>query len=405
MVDDYGLIGGIGQGIQKGLLMYQQQKQLNRENQIQNLTAGIQSDEDGNLQLTPQAQQHKQAQGILDQNTIDANDKTSDLSKSGTAAYKQSLESVKPGSSASVPDMTYNQVKEIGVQLAKPQITGQYGLIKTDKTNDVKQTIADQGNDTKEDIADKANKTRITTANIGATAQQNRQQYQQQRLNFQSDKEARSTANNDPMLKQYMPRLEGAAKIGELIDAAQTGKVVSNQALLGQTNAEIARLETGSQSPGLGASEKTELQDKKAQLQAWVDSFSGDPQAAVDPRVLDTGKKLVTELSGSYQRGIDSRMEYLKGGASDSQKNIYDSKRKALIDTYAPRLGGQWNGQPQSPSMLGGAQPQQAPSMLGGAAQQGAGSDQFAPDVLNYAKTHNITPQEAQNVKNARGGR
>ncbi len=145
------------------------------------------------------------------------------------------------------------------------------------------------------------------------------------------------------MLKQYGPRLEGAAKIGELIQAAKSGKVVSNQALLGQVNAEIARLETGSQSPGLGQSEKTELQDRKAQLQSYVDSFTGNPSDAVDPRVLDTGGKLVTELSGSYMKGIDSRMAGLKAGMTPHQQAILDEKHNSLKSTYSPRFGG-WHG-------------------------------------------------------------
>ena len=81
MVDDYGLIGGIGQGIQQGLLAYQRQKQLNRENQIQNLTSGVETDADGNLQLNAQAQQRKQAQSLADQRTISGYDPDSDYSK------------------------------------------------------------------------------------------------------------------------------------------------------------------------------------------------------------------------------------------------------------------------------------------------------------------------------------
>lgn len=161
-------------------------------------------------------------------------------------------------------------------------------------------------------------------------------------LNYKQDKEARTTMNNDAMMKVYVPRLEGAAKINELIESAKSGKVVSNQALLGQLNAEIARLETGSQSPGLHASEKTELNSRKAQFQALVDSFTGDPKASVDPRILNTAQKMVNELKDSYTRGIDSRVEYLKSGLNENQKGIVDEKHKSIKNTYAPRFGGKW---------------------------------------------------------------
>lgn len=177
----------------------------------------------------------------------------------------------------------------------------------------------------------------------GTGMQQQRLDLQNKRLGFQTDKEARAAANNDPMLKLYTPRLEGAAKIGELIQSAREGKVVRNNALLGQLNAEIARLETGSQSPGLGQSEKTELLSAAAQIGAVRDRITGNPQDAVPAGVINAADKLVKELSSSYAKGIDSRFQFLKGGSAPQQRHIFEEKHKAIKDTYAPRLGG-WHG-------------------------------------------------------------
>lgn len=182
--------------------------------------------------------------------------------------------------------------------------------------------------------------------NAAQLRQQNmaeRMAMQQSRLDNQKMKEARTTVNNDGLLKVLTPRLEGAAKIGELIDSAKTGKVVSNQALLGQINAEIARLETGSQSPGLHAGEKTELVDRMAQLGAMRDSITGKPQDAVRPEVLQTNGKMVDELKGSYMRGIDSRMDFLRNGMEPQQAQVVDDKHSSLKKTYSPRFGG-WDG-------------------------------------------------------------
>lgn len=169
--------------------------------------------------------------------------------------------------------------------------------------------------------------------------QQKRLDLMGQRFDLMTEKEARAAVNNDKILNTYTPRLEGAAKIGELIASAKSGKVVNNQALLGQVNAEIARLETGSQSPGLNQSEKTELLDDAAKLHAYVDAVTGKPTDAVRPEVLDAGDKLVKELTGSYKKGIDSRIGVLRAGMRPSQQQIVDQKHKELRDTYSKRIG------------------------------------------------------------------
>lgn len=151
MVDDYGLIGGLGQGIQQGLLMYQKQKQLNRENQIQNLTSGLQTDADGNLQLTDQAQLHKDAQAVQDQAAMDKQNAGSDRSKSAVGLLKAQANSVNPGSGDQIPDMSEDQVKELGVPLQKPGVTNYYAMQKQQANNDAKGQLAQTNNQFKGD--------------------------------------------------------------------------------------------------------------------------------------------------------------------------------------------------------------------------------------------------------------
>jgi hypothetical protein len=227
------------------------------------------------------------------------------------------------------------------------QITQNTGALTKDQLDYVRQKLQQQSyvenRTTKQDIAKNADLTKLTTAGMSKGTQDQRMDLQKQRLAQQVGKEARGTVNNDPILKTFTPRLEGAAKIGELIQGAREGKVVNNQALLGQLNAEIARLETGSQSPGLGQSEKTELESAKAQLGALRDRVTGKPSDSVSPEILDTAGKMVNELSGSYMKGIDSRMIFLGEGMTPEQKSIVADKHKSLKDTYSPRFGG-WRG-------------------------------------------------------------
>lgn len=232
------------------------------------------------------------------------------------------------------------------LEFAKSISSGSQNLTK-DQLDYIKNKIQQQSfmenRLTKEDIAKMSNATKLATSSATAGLAGQRMGMQQQRLDQQVGKEARGTVNNDPMLKIYQPRLEGAAKIGELLQSAREGKVVSNQALLGQVNAEIARLETGSQSPGLGASEKTELQDSAATLSAFKDAITGNPSDAVRPEVLNAAGKMVNELSGSYMKGIDSRMNMLRAGMSAPQQKIVNEKHESIKSTYAPRFGG-WKG-------------------------------------------------------------
>lgn len=263
------------------------------------------------------------------------------------AAYVDSMTGSKLSGAAEsmAPDSPQKKLQN-QLDMATKIATTQGGITK-DQLDYIRQKLQQQSyvenRASKADIARNADLTKLATSGATSGLQRERLDLQKQRLGYQTDKEARAAVNNDQMLKLYTPRLEGAAKIGELIQSAREGKVVKNNALLGQLNAEIARLETGSQSPGLAASEKTELTSAQAELQAFYDRVKSSPSDSLTPEILDTADKLISELSSSYKKGIDSRMKVLKGGMTDNQKAIVDEKHKAIKDTYAPRLGG-WEG-------------------------------------------------------------
>lgn len=243
------------------------------------------------------------------------------------------------------PESAAQKAQHMAEMQAK--IAGLQGEIPKEELDLLKTKLAQMGYMDERALKSEVAKLNASAKVAGTAATQamtgKRVEMMEQRLDLQTGKEARGTVNNDAMLKQYGPRLEGAAKIGELIQAAKSGKVVSNQALLGQLNAEIARLETGSQSPGLGQGEKTELLDASARLGALKDQVTGKPTDAVHPEVLDTAQKMVSELSGSYMKGVDSRMDMLRSGMTPAQQQIVDEKHASLKATYAPRFGG-WHG-------------------------------------------------------------
>jgi hypothetical protein len=156
----------------------------------------------------------------------------------------------------------------------------------------------------------------------------------QGRMQNQNAIKAQQTANGDPVLKTYVQRADGAQKILNLMDAAEKGDVKSNQALLGQLNAEISRLETGSQSPGLGAAEKTEMNDAAAKYHDLLDTISGNVTGVDLSKKFAQARAMVKDLGGSYMNQIDNRMGYLKAGAQDDQLPIFDAKHKQIQYAY-----------------------------------------------------------------------
>jgi hypothetical protein len=78
---DYGLLKGLADGANSFLISYQTSKNLQHQQKMQELASGVERDADGNLQLSPEAQMHKQAGLINDQQTIDSASPGSELSK------------------------------------------------------------------------------------------------------------------------------------------------------------------------------------------------------------------------------------------------------------------------------------------------------------------------------------
>jgi hypothetical protein len=309
MPENYGLMNNMATGIREGMNTYMTLKNQNRQSDMLKLAQGVQDGPNG-LEYTPEKQAEIDAKRQMTQDQLDqaeqakqGRDITSDRSKRATGLLR-----------------TISGRKDIP-DLSEDEATKAHGLISTNLKTEAAKNAAE------------------ARAAAMEAALRSRSDNNEKNRSFRSDKEARATANSDSLLKQYVPRLEGAAKIGELIQSARDGRVISNQALLGQVNAEISKLETGSQSPALHAAEKTELLDKSAQMHALVDAITGNPTDAVRPEVLNAAEKLVNELSGSYMSAIDSRMDYLKGGASESQEHVFNEKHDSIKRTYGPRFG------------------------------------------------------------------
>lgn len=159
------------------------------------------------------------------------------------------------------------------------------------------------------------------------------------RIKNQNDQKAQATVNGDKTVNTYVPRIDGAQKILNLMDGAERGDFKSNQAMLGQLNAEISRLETGSQAPGLHASEKTEMEDAAAKLHNVMDTISGDVTGVDLHKKFEQARGMVKDLGRSYYNQVNKRIDFLKAGASPEQAPIYENKRGEFQRNYGPSFG------------------------------------------------------------------
>lgn len=207
-------------------------------------------------------------------------------------------------------------------------------------------------------------------------------QIAQQGQNSRASLAAQRTVNNDKILNTYIPRLDGAQKIMNLISAGERGEFKTNGALLGQLNAEIARLETGSQSPGLHASEKTEMLSLAAKLHGLADAATGNVSSVDLKNQFAQARGMVGDLGASYRDQIDKRMNTLKAGSNlPGQKEVFDEKHQDMMNNYkAFEPKGQ---------MAGG-------SPFGGSAQAGEPKRSVsAQEIQDYAKKYGMDPQAA----------
>lgn len=155
------------------------------------------------------------------------------------------------------------------------------------------------------------------------------------RINQRGNINAQNTVNKDPIMNTYSQRITGADKILKLMNGADDGKLASTQSLLGQLNAEVARLETGSQSPGLGAAEKTEMNSFQSQLQNVIDTFSGAVTPVDLHEKFKQARGMVADLRKSYVDASNQRLQELQAGTMQNQQPTFTAKIDALQKQYS----------------------------------------------------------------------
>lgn len=138
---DYGLIGGLGEGLKQGLLAYSKQKQLKRENQIQDLTAGVTTDENGDVQAGPGLLAKQQAQQAEYQRQQAAATPGSKSAQDYAAAIK--------GAGVTIPnagDLSEEQIQK-AQSVYEAQMNREAALARAQAGNQFKQERVSQGDE------------------------------------------------------------------------------------------------------------------------------------------------------------------------------------------------------------------------------------------------------------------
>lgn len=210
---------------------------------------------------------------------------------------------------------------------------------------------------------------------------------------------AQGTVNHDKILGTYIPRIDGAAKILGLIDSSEHGDVKSNQALLGQLNAEISRLETGSQSPGLHASEKTEMESAAAKLHNVLDTLTGNVTGVDLSHKFAQARSMVKELGGSYYRQIGDRMDFLEAGALPDQQDVFKAKRNQLQHQFAGAFGEGANVRPGAETKGAGG----VPGVTSAHAAPNTKRKISSSEITEYANKHQMAEKDSKDFLRSQG--
>ncbi len=353
---DYGLMGGIGEGLQKGLMMYQQTKQMNRNNQVQNLTSGLQEDADGNLSLSPQAQQEQQARATQAKNVNDNADATSTISATKRGLLKGELNQQQSG---------------LGDKTITDDMSGE--------TVDQMKGLVGQG----------------LSANANMLKGQMMGQAMQGRVQVQQDNQSEAAVkniHNNPAIAQMRGQALSVEKGQDQLNDPNHPPSWMQLNEVAQDYANALSSNKGSSDFKLKQSEQDNFDQKMASMKAFATS---NPDQPADPAFIDFYKKMGDRLGQTYDKQLGRQAATLAAQSSKVYKHNPDAAaaQQDAADSYQ---NGSWR---KDPSLGSGSQPaQQAPG------QPGAGNQQYTPDVLTYAQQHGISPDQANAIKMQRTG-
>jgi hypothetical protein len=317
-VPQYGLLSGLANGLNEGLLSYQNQKNIQRNQQLQSLATGVQENPDtGKLEYTPEKQQEIQTKTLIAKNQADELDPTSQQSQTARTTVKGILESQKKGSGAAInDDMSAAEAKSF-LPLFKSDVSGQYVLMGHEMMN---QAALDRMQGT-----------------IGQ-----RQQRNQMSANQQYSKEMGPTEN----------QLLSANRVNALVSGINAGQLQSTPQLKSDLSAALAQmLNAGKPATVYGMSHQ-EFDSVYGRAQRAYQFLSGSTGNSMTDAQLQQLQKDVGALADEYQKQREVKYNSFKQGLPSEVTPGLDQRYQSFTQGVAS---------PQSQKGLIGTTPTKAP--------------------------------------------
>jgi hypothetical protein len=188
-----------------------------------------------------------------------------------------------------------------------------------------------------------------------------------------------TSANNlfDKNTKDYSDRLENVGRFNKLVNEIRSGRLVDTHTISRTLTSDLSTLVNNTKSGGALSDRDEYALHTFQDLESKFAQYAGKPISAIPKEYLDQleteANALKNAILNSYQR---KSKELQEGTSIQGKKDVYANRTKSFMDQYNKLPGNQSSGN-------------------------------YDQDVLDYAKEHSITPDEAQNVKNQRtqGGR
>lgn len=312
---NYGMLGNIASGIREGLTAYQTTQNMNRQQQIENLLTGVQTNPiTGDLDYTPQKKQELAVKAALTQRQADKLDPNSEISQNTRNTFKNILG---PKGAGAIGDNS---------SAADLEDTGVGGLIKTKL----------QG----ENSADVAMTKGLMMANAyGSKAQDREDKNHSQAL--QQTQSFLESARGNPEVAQAQKDMYAAKKLDSLANLyGDPNKLSPAQVQLAAS--EVAKIASG----GVPASHELQGLNPSTVPKSLAEAaqyFSNNPQAANSgafvKQLQDYTSALKADAQGVIKEKFGRVIETRKKQLGDDNYQTLKDQYLAPFDTQAPTQG------------------------------------------------------------------
>lgn len=177
--------------------------------------------------------------------------------------------------------------------------------------------------------------------------------------------------------KDYTDRLENVGRFNKLVDEIRSGRLVDTHSISRTLTTDLSTLVNTTKTGGALTDRDEYALHTFQDLVSKIGQFAGKPVSAIPKEYLDQldveANALKKAILSSYDRKTN---ELINSTDVQGKKDIYKRRHDTFSNQYNQLPGGNTS----------------------------QGNKQYDQDVLNYAKEHNITPDQAQNIKNQRTG-